>query len=286
MKKIYWILVVLVLAALACTTVGGGGDSGTADNGAVQVPANDTAVEQPADVPADEAPAEAPVEEAVPEANSGNIRVSSDISDNSKCHSVFFPVNQETTWTYQADYDGDVTVYTIEISDITDESITSTMTMPEFSSTVLWYCGEDGLFSTDFAQFNFPVEMGDMLDIETVSYEGLTLPDEDLWEVGYTWDMSFEINMKFSIEGMEFETNAVADLTHVIAAVETVTVPAGTFNEAYRVEQTGTIMITSMGVELPAPVNTSTWYVRDVGMVKTVSVDEYGTSTTVLLSVE
>jgi hypothetical protein len=286
MKKFRWVLLVLLLATLACSTLTGGGNNNAAtnirDNSAANSTNNNSANDDADNNTGMEADDDTDVEE-----DTSSLSVASDLSSDSSCYSPFYPVNQERVWTYEADYPGQPTVqYTIAITEVNDETITSQMDFTEFSSTVVWYCGLDGLFSSDFAQFNIAELPEDFVDIETISYDGLTLPKENLWEVGYSWDSSYEIKINMAIEEVALESTATGTFTSTIVAIEAVTVPAGTFPQAYRVDMIGEITMETMGVSIPAPVNSSTWYVKDVGMVKTVSTDESGTSTTVLLSID
>ena len=69
-------------------------------------------------------------------------------------------------------------------------------------------------------------------------------------------------------------TADVAMTDIVCAGIETVTVPAGTF-EAYKVTQTSTTV--TKGWIKPTVINTGvTWYVRGIGVVKTISYDDKG----------
>ncbi|HKJ27991.1 MAG TPA: hypothetical protein VJ965_10160 [Anaerolineales bacterium] len=273
MKKLRWILVVLLLAGLACSTLSGGDDP--ADNTLPDPGENAGSADN--STAADDDSAEA----------GGDITVSSDIGTDSACYTAYFPVNRDVSWTYEISSPASETIeYQVMITDVSDDSFTSTSVHPNFSAELIWQCGPDGLFSSDFSQFDLSEVIGDVVDVGEITIDGVTLPKDDLWAVGYSWITHFELSMDLSVEGIAMETFTVVDITNTITAVESVTVPAGTFPEAYRVEQTGSITMNMMGVELPIPINTTTWYVKNVGMIKSVSEDEFGTSTTVLVSVD
>ena len=268
MKRTTLILIVLISASLACTTLTGGNKDNN-NNGGNLTRSNTDSNTPPAEN-------EAPGEDFV---------IDSDLSTDSACYNAFYPVNQERVWVYQTSMVGeDPTEFTIATTDVTEDSLTSTMTFPEFSSTVRWICGEDGLFSSEFAQFNFAMMPG--VDIETLSYDGVTLPDEDLWEIGYTWDSSYEINIDMNFQGIALDTVVDATFSSEISSIEEVSVSAGTYPEAYRVDMTGTIKFNMMSASIDIPLETSTWYVRNVGMVKSDSQDLTGMTSLELISIE
>jgi hypothetical protein len=71
------------------------------------------------------------------------------------------------------------------------------------------------------------------------------------------------------------EVTANTKMTNIrCIGIETVTVPAGTF-EAYKVTMTSTTETTGWG-RSPIINNSTTWYVRGIGAVKTVNFDERG----------
>ncbi len=69
--------------------------------------------------------------------------------------------------------------------------------------------------------------------------------------------------MAVELEGFTFESTMIYNLVNTISAVEPVSVPAGDYPEAYRVDASGTILIEEMGIDLP--VNYTSWFVRDGG---------------------
>ena len=209
----------------------------------------------------------------------------------------FFPLTEGGSFSYRAafvpDPDAvlspeDYSYYQVLTTEVTEETITVQMVFDEVNSEVKWLCGEEGLYSSEYAQFNFT----DVLDaeIETANYSGVTLPMEDMWFIGSSWDMDFEINMAYSVEGIEIASVMIGDLTNEITGIEAVSVPAGDFAEAYVVEGSGTLSFDTnmMGSQLTMsfPVTNTTWYVRGVGMVKQLATDETGLTVTELIAYE
>ena len=82
------------------------------------------------------------------------------------------------------------------------------------------------------------------------------------------------MNMKIRVPIIG-EVTANTTMTNIICTgIETVTVPAGTF-EAYKVSMTSTTTTSGWG-RSPIVNNSATWYVRGIGAVKSVNYDERG----------
>lgn len=283
MKKVVLGFSVLMLLSLACATLtGGGNNSATVDN---PVDNSVSSTGNPNNLPPDDAGEDNAAVPPVEEDSSGSI------GPDSACYNPFYPLEEGIVYTYQATYTNGTgaTEYQLETVALTDDTLTVQMRLPEVTSEVKWLCGEEGLFSTEYAQFDF-MEVSEILDIETVSYQGITLPAEDEWVLGNTWDMNYHINIEYMVEDVEVLSNIIGAMTYEIVAVEEVTVPAGIYPEAYRVETTGTITFDMdlMGTAVSNSMNIemTSWYVKWVGMVRQESTDFIGTSITELITIE
>lgn len=277
MKRTLVIVSLLVLLALACASLPFFGNQ---DNPAA-TPAD---AGEPADRGGDVSPAE-------PDSPSGGGEPAS------ACDNPFYPMQADSSLSYRAAFvtnpdavltPEDYSYYQIRTIEKTEETITVQMVFDEVSSEVKWLCGNDGLFSSEYAQFNFT----DVFDaeIETVSFSGVTLPTEDQWFIGSTWDMDWEVNMSYEVEGIGITSVVTGDLMNEIVAVEPVSVPAGDFSEAYVVETSGNLGMDTdmMGSQLTMtiPMTMTSWYVKGVGMVKQISMDETGQTLTELVAYE
>ena len=240
------------------------------------------AAESPADsaVPTEEPPAGAVISEA-----------------SGACNNPFYPLRSDTVWTYQILRPGEAPQgsFTLSYDNITGETFDALMSLRDaetdeiFQATSTWYCTGDGILDSDFATLNFAPTLN--LRVETLNYDGISLLPGDQWEVGKSWDTSYQVNVTFSVEEMDIISAMDVQITSTISAIEGVSVTAGTYPEAYRVDTTGSMTVNmegdmdfSMG---NIPIEYSTWYVRDVGMVKQVTSgpDADGTFTE-LVSVE
>lgn len=195
----------------------------------------------------------------------------------SNCYHPFFPISEGANWTYQLSTGES---YTMTVTDVTEENFTLTQDFAE-SDLVLsveWFCSDDGLLVGDFAQVDFlnqsSGEDGVEMSFDTFSWEGETLPAVDIFEVGYEWTATYNLQGDINMEGIVSTAEATVTINYMIAAIEEVTVPAGTFSEAYRVDSVGDISMTMElnGSTFPMTgVNfgSSSWYVEGVGLGKT-----------------
>jgi len=203
------------------------------------------------------------------------------------CYTPYFPVLPDTTWRYRVESSAaEPTEFTIYYEDISGDVFTVVQTFPDFTTKVRWQCSERGMISTEYANFTFEGMM-EGFSFETVDFEGISLPPAGQWQVGNTWDNSYTIKVSGDVEGQTFDTQMAVQTQSQIEAVEEVTVPAGTYPEAYKVKSTGSMTLQMGGAgATDIGVSYSTWYVEDVGMVKQVSNDDPGTSTVELVSME
>lgn len=203
------------------------------------------------------------------------------VDSNSLCYHPYFPIIEGASWTYDDDLDED---YIIRIEETRENSFTMTQQLlndENFLFTADWYCSEEGILRGSFAQVDLinqaaGGEESPEFEFETLEWEGETLPSPELLDIDYAWTSSYKLAANFDIEGFSdtFEVNVTID--HEIASIEEVTVPAGTFPEAIRVDSTGQIDMSSfLGGNTPFLNNFdfsySTWYVEGIGMVESSS---------------
>lgn len=203
------------------------------------------------------------------------------VDSDSLCYHPYFPIIEGASWTYDDDLDED---YTIRIEETRENSFSMTQQLlndENFLFTADWYCSEEGILRGSFAQVDLinqaaGDEESPEFEFETLEWEGETLPSPDLLKIGYAWTSSYKLSANFDIEGFSdtFEVNVTID--HEIASIEEVTVPAGTFPEAIRVDSIGQIDMSSFFGESTTFLSNfdfrySTWYVEGVGMVKSSS---------------
>jgi len=200
------------------------------------------------------------------------------------CYNPFNPVIEGKVWKYTM-VSGD-TSSTMDISykDVTTSSFTSVQQFPDISTEVKWTCGPDGLLSSQFA--NMSIAQVPDLKFETVEVKGVLVPTEDKWQVGYSWNTEYVIKVSFTSGETTFEGQGNMSVSNTIAAAESVTVPSGTYSDAFKVDISGNMVMNIMGTESTLPLTYSTWYVKNVGMVKSASADPTLAYTIELASLE
>ncbi len=126
---------------------------------------------------------------------------------------------------------------------------------------------------------------GVQADFHTTALDGVTLPG--VINPGDTWTQSITLEGTETINGIEIPASNQTTSDCTAIGIESVTVAAGTF-DAMRVDCVihMNITVTMSGIEIPTILDfTSTsWYARNVGLVKNASVGSAFNSTTDLVS--
>lgn len=275
-----WTLILFVLGAFVLTACNLPGSSSATDSvptEAVAVGETPVAIDE---TPADEAPPS--------EAPAGDTALLIDTS--SVCYNPFFPVSEDASWTFQYNT-GETYELTIDITGEDTFTITQTLNNDELVASVNYFCTEEGIIQGDFAQIDLLDELGEdgpEFDFTTLEWTGHSLPNPDEVDVGSTWTSNYTLSGDMNVGGLETTADATVTINYVVGAIEEVTVPAGTFPQAYRVDSTSDMEIAlSMG-ESVVPFSgfnfsSSTWYVEGLGMIKSSDTFEGGSSSIELI---
>lgn len=284
------------MAALLLLLVACGGDEAPPEE-ALPTPAAEVAteappVEQPTAVPTALPTTVPPTEEptAAPTAETaGGATLSGD------CANAYFPVVDGRVYTYSSSVSGfGVSNFTQTYSDVTDTSFTITIASGDgepFANT--WTCTGEGMLSPEFTQM--PGGMEGMVSIDFVEAEGVTLPSEEMFQAGESWTTRYVAEAVIAVaESSQFTMTQTIEMTNNVIGSEAVSVPAGDFDNAVRVDTTGVITMTmgDTGMTTTIDMNYSSWYVEDVGLVRQEFASLFGTegannpSVTELLSFE
>lgn len=186
------------------------------------------------------------------------------------CSNPFFPIEDGKTYVYNQIEGETTTEYTITFTDVSSSGFTQMIEEQDQSLSIEWNCTENGLVPGEFFESNFIQVEGMEFDVETTEVSGQFLPPASQWEVGNSWDLAYTVTVNVSAEGFETSVEGSMDLTNTIAAQESVTVPFGTYENAYRVDQTGTFNANVMGMESGSSMEQTYWFVRDVGLIRNV----------------
>ncbi|HET9911432.1 MAG TPA: hypothetical protein VFQ13_06040 [Anaerolineales bacterium] len=151
-----------------------------------------------------------------------------------------------------------------------------------------WNCENGNLIALDppgGASANVSTENNVAVDFETKDLSGVTLPAAI--NVGDTWSQSLTLEGTQTINGTAYPASNQLTSNCKAIGLESVTVEAGTF-DALRVECQTTMKLSLKLGDTPTE-NTinltgTNWYVRDVGLVKTLTIGFGVDSTVELLS--
>jgi len=209
-------------------------------------------------------PSSAPIsttEAAVPE--NTQVPEAANIGD---CFNPYYPVTTGKVWNYITKTETGEDPFSIYYEDVTSSSYTQAIQTGDSLVKIAWTCSPDGLLSNQFSSLGISGVEG--VEFQTVDVTGLALPSEPNWQVGFSWDTGYKLKLIITADENTLESEGEAVMTNTIAAIESVTVPAGTYPNAYRVDVTSTMNILLFGTQSEIPLNYSNWFVKDIGMVK------------------
>lgn len=201
------------------------------------------------------------------------------------CDNLYYPIAPGLTWLYATTGPASTT-YTVTLANITDSSFTMVQTFDNLTNQTNYDCTREGLMAARYG--GLQTEQAN-INIQTLNGRGVLIPAENAWQVGKTWDASYDL--VGTIEGSEVMSGTITGTVQIaneIVAKEKVTVPAGTF-DAFRVDATTTqsMLMNMGGVPAPQPftfeLGASSWYAPGVGLVKSETDMGDGTKTTIEL---
>lgn len=241
MKRVHILLSVLILASLACSLTGTGTPT--------SAPVDETASEA--------APASTPTVEASP------------TPQQSDCFNAYYPVKLGATWTYQmSGTSADKFTHSIVSAsekEFTDQDAFGSGT----TRTGQWRCEGGNLISlTPGGGLAAVAAAGIVFNFTVTENTGVTIPAN--MDVGSAWSQDIKFEGKQDVGGIQLDTQNQAVTSCTAIGRESVTIPAGTF-DALKVECNAKLTIGMNGTPIYTLEGlTTTWYVKDVGMVKTV----------------
>ena len=286
------------MALLAISVVACGGGDAPADVAPAPTAAAAEAIDEPVAAPTDDPVVVEPTAEptTVPPTAEPTDEPAEVPLTSGECGNAFFPVvdGRVLTYTNNSTLTG-TEQHSITFNNVTDSSFTLSTGLGD--GTVLatdWQCSAEGLLSPKFSQM--PGGMAE-LSIEFVEATGVTIPAEDMFQVGKSWPTHYVANATMAIDDSTSMTMVqTMDMTNTVTGVEAISVPAGDYPEAYVVETVSAISSqTNMGdTTMPAVViemNYKSWYVKGIGLVRQEIADFMGGTggdayTTELISIE
>ncbi len=191
-------------------------------------------------------------------------------AEGGECTNEYYPVVQGATWDYSmaGDVPGQFTrsITKVESDAFTEQDVFSA----GITRTTAWKCSDGLIALQPEAGAGASLSSKNIAaDFHATDVSGVTVPDQLL--PGATWNQSLTLEGTESINGQDVKAKNVVQMDCTAADVESVTVPAGTF-EAIRgdckTDQKVTVTIGSMEVPSDVPSVSTVWYAKGVGMVK------------------
>jgi hypothetical protein len=203
------------------------------------------------------------------------------------CGNPLYPVIAGAQWEYQMT--GTTTdTFTRSIVTVSESGFTDQDT---FTSGVIrtgeWSCEAGNLINLDpVGSTSANVQTNGLnADFQTTAQSGVTLPASV--EAGTTWTQSVSISGTIVVSGIAAEGTNDTSIACTASGMESVTVPAGTFDAMKVICQDSiAITVTTQGITVSVPpinFTTEAWYAPGVGWVKAISSGD-GIDTTVTLT--
>ncbi len=179
------------------------------------------------------------------------------------CDHPYFPLRSGASWTYSTS-EGSMTW---SVGGASGGSATISISAAGFNFDTHWTCTSAGVVSYDFNLS--PSDFGADVSLVVTDTSGRWLPSADEMVPGASWSNGYTTHVTSSVGGVSFDLTFTTNETFSVTGIETVSVPAGTF-EAVRVD--GSSTTTSSG-SLPVPIPDSSnqftyWYAEGVGIVR------------------
>lgn len=188
------------------------------------------------------------------------------------CANPYFPVVEGATWTYLATGTGEDYTWTATVSEVSETGFALRTQFDELVTTQQWACTPEGLAALQYGGGpEAVITASGLLGVfETSDASGVSFPAQI--QVGDTWQQSFSMQGQMVIrEGVTADANGTISQTYVAAGLETVTVPAGSF-EAMKVDTNIVfdLQLSLGGIGLPMVFDavTTNWWAPGIGWVK------------------
>ena len=184
------------------------------------------------------------------------------------CNHPYVPATPNTRWTYSSSITGGGYTMRVVSNDGAAFVLANAFKTMKIQSKVR--CAGDG----SLVQEQYSNISGLNAKTETLSFSGVAFPAPNQWVVGGKWTHAYKIKMSIAAGGQTVTQAGTVTINSTIVASESVSVPAGKFT-TLKVSQTINLdmVMTMKGSSRPMKntVTTTTWYGRDIGVVKSIS---------------
>jgi hypothetical protein len=210
------------------------------------------------------------------------------------CANAYFPVSSGNNWSYSSTgstLGAYTNTWTItDLSDtgftINDQSSLGTGT----TAIIKWECQDGKIAALDAGASSLSLSTSKYkLTSNSITAKGYNIPST--FNTGDTWSETVTINGTVVTSTRSMDSQIVSKVDCSAVGTDSVSVPAGTFNNAAKVTCTNTVAVsvllkgTPIPAEAPKIVNITDWYAKGVGLVKSVKVNgATGDTETILLT--
>ena len=196
------------------------------------------------------------------------------------CQLTYFPTGADIKHKYRVSYQSGGLApreYTESFKNLAADSFTMHLQFSNVEVDNNWRCTADGLLATQFDNNSVKTNNGVDAKIETVRSEGITLPPDARWRAGEKWTTDYDVKETINTPNSSMRPTGDGNvkLAGEMIGEESVTVPAGTFQAMkLRIIQKINITLKINDATMPVPqipFETTAWYAKSVGMIKSVS---------------
>lgn len=222
-------------------------------------------------------------------------KVSDSVSKNTLCANAYNPIGAFLQRKYRITYANNsmpTQEYTESFSDLKADTFVVKSKFSNIETNINWRCTADGLLATQFDNNSMTTNSGVTAKVETVKSEGVSLPGESRWHTGEKWNVDYVIKETIQMPNSQMrpEGDGTVKGDGEILGEEQVTVPAGTYQATKtRFTYKFDVTVKTSGMTIPVPqisLETTAWFVKDVGMVKSITASNGKlAATTELLSI-
>ncbi|MCL4545797.1 MAG: hypothetical protein M1118_14615 [Chloroflexi bacterium] len=191
--------------------------------------------------------------------------------------SKYYPISANNQWVYQiTGLPGSTTRQTTQtVTNVTPTTFTMQLQSPPGALIdIKWLCTPNGLTSatlnTGIGGPSTPQTMAMTFTKET----GVWIPPDAGWAVGKKWTVSYDVTTTMTATTSVKSTGTIT-VDFTIASQGPITVPAGTFNNAFKVHEVITENLTmnfnGKSIPLKTVGNVDAWFAANAGQVKSVT---------------
>jgi hypothetical protein len=193
------------------------------------------------------------------------------------CDNAYLPVAEGNSWTYELSEPAG-TMYTDTITEVAGSGFTVTTEFEELTKRTKWSCSDDGVTALMYGTGPAAsLSVGGLAaDFATTDVTGVTLPSDV--STGDRWRQTFDIAGRLDAAGVRTKVTGSVDYVLHAGDVQTVEVPAGTF-EAIAIDTDVTLDLTpstgGVGIPLTLHLDGVQWFAEDVGLVRSESEGDF-----------